>query len=163
MGVERFQNYAYDVFGVKLTMDEAKEYKEIYYSAHPAIAKYHKTMARNIKKSEFVVETALGRRVKPNMYADALNIPVQGTIGETTKLSQIYLFEDYPKLMKEVMFVNTVHDSNVIDCPDEYIEDVSEALDTTMKQAWVEISKSPLFHYHQLPMGVDVEYGKGWK
>ena len=163
MGTERFQAYAYDTFGVKLTLEESKEYKEVYYTAHPAIARYHKETARNIKKSNFVVQTALGRKVKPDRYSDALNIPVQGTIAETTKMAINYLYEDYPNLMKEVMIINMVHDSIVIDTPDEYIEDVSEALDTCMKEAWRQISLSDKFHYHELPMGVDIDIGKEWK
>ena len=162
MGAERFQGYAYDVFGIKLTIDECKEYKATYYKAHPAIALYHKQMAKNIKRPNFTVKTALGRVVKPDRYSDALNIPVQGTIGETTKLAITYLYEDYPTLMKEVMLVNTVHDSIIIDTPDEYIQEVSDALVICMKEAWVQVSKSPLFHYHNLPMGVDVDVGKRW-
>jgi len=162
MGIERFQAYAYDVFGVKLTVAEAKEYKAIYYTAHPAIARYHKDMARSIKSSNFVVKTALGRVAKPDRYSDALNIPVQGTIAECTKMAINYLFEDYPKLMSKVMLVNMVHDSIAIDTPDEYIEEVSEALTHTMKEAWKQISRSPLFHYHSLPMGVDIDVGKEW-
>jgi len=168
MGTERFQTYAYDTFGVKLSLEESKEYKDIYYEAHPAIARYHRDMGRRIEKAKrtgipLVVETALGRRAKPKMYTDALNIPVQGTIAECTKMAINYLFEDYTDLMKRVMLINMVHDSIVIDTPDEYIEEVSEALTSSMKLAWRQISLSPLFHYHQLPMGVDVDVSKGWK
>jgi len=163
MGTERFQAYAYDTFGVKLTIAESKEYKNVYYKAHPAIARYHKEMARKIKGKEFTVETALGRVAKPNGYTDALNIPVQGTIGECTKMAINYLIEDYPKLMKEVMLINMVHDSIVIDSPDRYTDEVGEALSSSMKLAWANISKVKLFHYHSLPMGVDVDIGKRWK
>lgn len=162
MGIERFQAYAYDVFGVKLTLEECKTYKELYYATHPAIARYHKDMARKIKGSNFVVQTALGRKAKPDRYSDALNIPVQGTIAECTKMAINYLFEDYEELMSNVMLVNMVHDSIVIDTPDEYIEDVSEALTVCMKEAWKQISLSPLFNYHDLPMGVDIDVGKAW-
>ena len=162
MGVERFQDYAYSTFGVKLTMDESAEYKQIYYSAHPAIAKYHKQMARAIKRSGHIVETALGRRVHPDRYADALNIPVQGTIGETTKMAINFLMEDHPKLMQEVMIVNMVHDSIVVDAPNEYVDAVGVALVDSMKLAWREISKSQLFHYHDLPIGVDVDVNNYW-
>ncbi len=163
MGTERFQAYAYDVFGVKLTLEEAKEYKEVYYTAHPAIARYHKDMAKKIKGTNFTVETALGRIVKPDRYSDALNIPVQGTIAECTKMAINYLYEDYEPLMEKVMLVNMVHDSIVIDTPDEHIEEVSSALKESMLEAWTQISKSPRFHYHELPMGVDVDVAKGWK
>jgi DNA polymerase I-like protein with 3'-5' exonuclease and polymerase domains len=120
-------------------------------------------MARSIKKDNFIVQTALGRKVKPDRYSDALNIPVQGTIAETTKMAINYLYEDYPLLMEEVEIINMVHDSIVIDAPDEYIEDVSDALTLTMKEAWRQISLSTQFHYHELPMGVDIDIGKAWR
>lgn len=163
LGVDKFQIYAYDTYGVKLTEEEAREYKRIYYQAHPEIERYHSNMARNIKRHNFIVETALGRRVKPDRYADALNIPVQGTIGETTKMAQNFLFEDYPSLMKEGMMINMVHDSIVLDFPDEYAEEAGEALEASMKLSWREISKSKLFTYHDLPMGVEVDIARTWK
>ncbi len=159
LGVEKFQVYAYDTYGVKLTRAEAEEYKAIYYEAHPEIAKYHKQMGRNVKKSGFLVKTALGRVIHPDRYADALNIPVQGTIGETTKMAQNFLMEDYSSLMKEGMMINMVHDSIILDFPDEYAEDAGEALEKSMKLGWTEISKSSLFNYHDLPMGVEVDIG----
>ena len=157
LGIEKFQAYAYDTYGVKLTEDESREYKAIYYETHPEIALYHKKMAKNIKKHNFIVETALGRRVCPDRYADALNIPVQGTIGETTKMAQNFLMEDYSSLMKEGMIINMVHDSNILDFPDEYAEEAGEALSKSMKLGWTEISKSKLFNYHDLPMEVEVD------
>jgi DNA polymerase I-like protein with 3'-5' exonuclease and polymerase domains len=157
LGIEKFQIYAYDTYGVKLTIDECKEYKAIYYEAHPEIAVYHRQMAKNIKKPNFLVHTALGRVVHPDRYADALNIPVQGTIGETTKMAENFLFEDYPSLMKEGMLINMVHDSIILDFPDKYVEDAADALEKSMKLGWTEISKSRLFHYHDLPMGVEVD------
>jgi len=163
MGIDRFQEYAYDTFGVKLTADECREYKAIYYQEHPAIALYHKQMARKIKGTNFTVETALGRLVKPDRYADALNIPVQGTIGETTKMAENFLMEDHTALMKEVMLINMVHDSIVGDSPDQYAEDLGLAFTDSMQTAWREISKSQLFHYHDLPMGVDVDISRQWR
>ena len=163
MGIEKFQGYAYDVFGVKLTEAECKEYKAIYYKTFPEIAVYHKRMGRDIKKPNFTVKTALGRIIKPDRYADALNIPVQGSIGECTKMAENFLMEDYSSLMKEGLLINMVHDSIILDFPDEYAEEAGIALDKSMKLAWREISKSSLFHYHNLPMGVEVDIAMHFK
>ena len=163
LGTEKFQTYAYDTYGVKLTLEEAKNYKRIYYEAHPEIEEYHAYMGRAVKKHHFIVKTALGRVVSPDRYADALNIPVQGTIGETTKMAMNFLMEDYPTLMTEGMIINMVHDSIILDFPDEYAEDAGEALEASMKLAWTEISKSSLFNYHNLPMGVEVDIAQHFK
>jgi len=163
LGIDKFRDYAYDTYGVKLTADEASEYKAIYYQAHPEIALYHRQMAKKVKNSGFLVKTALGRVVHPDRYADALNIPVQGTIGETTKMAENFLMEDYPALMKEGMLINMVHDSIIGDFPDEYAEDFGEALSKSMKLGWREISKSSLFNYHDLPMEVEVDIAMEFK
>jgi len=165
MGAEKFMHYAYDTYGVKMTIEEAKEYKAIYYDTHPAIADYHKQMGKNVKKPNFTVMTALGRVVHPQRYADALNIPVQGSIGETTKMSINYLYEDYASLMKEhdCQLINMVHDNDTGDAPNEYAEDMAHAIKSSMLLAWREISKSRLFHYHDLPMTVDVEIANHFK
>ena len=157
MGTNTFQAYAYDKFEVEMTSDECVEYKAIYYDTYPEIKAYHLQMGKAIKKSGFLVHTALNRVVHPDRYADALNIPIQGTIGETTKMAENFLMEDYPSLMKEGMMINMVHDSIILDFPDEYAEDAGEALSKSMKLGWSEISKSKLFNYHNLPMGVDVD------
>lgn len=163
LGIDKFIIYAYDTYGVKLNKQEAQEYKNIYYKTHPEIAMYHKQMAKNIKKHNYTVKTALGRVIAPDRYADALNIPVQGSIGECTKMAQNFLFEDYTSLMKEGLMINMVHDSIILDFPDEYAEEAGEALDKSMKLAWREISKSTLFHYHDLPMGVEVDIAQHFK
>jgi len=163
LGIEKFQEYAYDTYGVKLTMEDAREYKRIYYEAHPEIEAYHSYMGRAVKKHHFTVKTALGRVVAPDRYADALNIPVQGTIGETTKMGINFLMEDYPTLMAEGMIINMVHDSIILDFPDEYADEAGEAVSASMKLAWREISKSSLFNYHDLPMGVEVDIAQHFK
>jgi len=163
LGVAKFRDYAYDTYGVKLTEDEAKQYKDIYYEAHPEIALYHRQMAKKVKGKSFTVKTALGRVVHPDRYADALNIPVQGTIGECTKMAINFLFEDYSSLMKEGMLINMVHDSVILDFPDEYAYEAAEALEKSMKLGWTEISRCKLFNYHNLPMGVDVDIAMEFK
>ena len=163
LGIEKFQTYAYDTYGVKLTEEESKEYKAIYYDTHPEIRTYHKKMAKNVKQHNYTVKTALGRVIHPDRYADALNIPVQGSIGETTKMAQNFLFEDYSSLMKEGMMINMVHDSIILDFPDKYVEDAADALEKSMKLGWREISKSSLFNYHDLPMGVEVDIAMHFK
>jgi DNA polymerase-1 len=166
LGIDKFMVYAYDTYGVKLTKEEAQEYKAIYYSTHPEIALYHKQMARKVKQHNFTLKTALGRVIKPDRYADALNIPVQGTIGETTKMAENFLMEDYPSLMKEkvnCMLINMVHDNITLDAHEDYAEDAADAVEKSMKLAWREISKSSLFHYHDLPMGVEVDIAMHFK
>lgn len=156
MGVELFRDYAYYTYGVKFTLDEAQEAKDFYYRTHPGIKKYHQYIGKNVKRSTFTVETALGRVAGNRRYTEMLNIPVQGSIAEATKLSIHHFLQNNKALLKDNMVINMVHDSIVGDVKKDYVEDWAAAVNESMQYGWREVSKSDLFHYQDLPMGVEV-------
>lgn len=156
MGVELFRDYAYYTYGVKFTMDEAQEAKDFYYRTHPGIKKYHQYIGKNVKRSTFTVETALGRVAGNRRYTEMLNIPVQGSIAEATKLSIHHFLQNNKALLKDNMVINMVHDSIVGDVRKEDTEEWAIAVNASMQYGWREVSKSDLFHYQDLPMGVEV-------
>ena len=156
MGVELFRDYAYYTYGVKFTLDEAKEAKDFYYRTHPGIKKYHQYIGKNVRRSTFTVETALGRVAGNRRYTEMLNIPVQGSIAEATKLSIHHFLQNNKALLKDNMVINMVHDSIVGDVRKDHVEDWAVAVNESMQYGWREVSKSDLFHYQDLPMGVEV-------
>lgn len=167
MGIARFMDYAYTKFGVKFTEKEAKRAKDLYYATHPGIKAYHQQMGRNCKNLNYTIETALGRvggKVsiihghRTKNYTDMLNLPVQGSIKEATGVAIHHFIENNQKLLRaNNMIVNMVHDSIVGDIRKKYIEDWSHSIRESMLYGWRYVSKSDIFHYHDLPMGVDVE------
>lgn len=156
MGVELFMDYAYYTYGVKFSFEEADRAKKLYYKTHPGIQKYHQYVGKNVKRSTFTVETALGRVAGNRRYTEMLNIPVQGSIAEATKLSITHFLQNNKALLKDNMIINMVHDSIVGDVRKDHVEDWAEAVNKSMQHGWREVSKSDLFHYHDLPMGVEV-------
>jgi len=56
-----------------------------------------------------------------------------------------------------------VHDSIITDFPTRYAEDAGDAVSKSMKLAWKEISKSELFNYHDLPIGVEIDIAMHFK
>lgn len=156
MGVELFRDYAYYTYGVKFTLDEAQEAKDFYYRTHPGIKKYHQYIGKNVRRSTFTVETALGRVAGNRRYTEMLNIPVQGSIAEATKLSIHHFLQNNKALLKDNMVINMVHDSIVGDVKKDHVEDWAAAVNESMQYGWREVSKSDLFHYQDLPMGVEV-------
>ena len=158
MGIELFISYAYYTYGVKFTRKEAERAKELYYKTHPGIRAYHDMTGRMCRRNDYTVETALGRVAGNKRYTELLNIPVQGSIAEATKVSISHFKQNNRKLLRaNNMIVNMVHDSIVGDIRKCYIEDWSEAIKESMQYGWRYVSKSDLFHYQDLPMGVDVE------
>ena len=76
-------------------------------------------------------------KFKGKMERMALNYPIQGTSADITKISGIY-FLDWIRtnnLWDIVLFVNTIHDENVIECPLEMQEDTVVALRDSMNNA----------------------------
>ncbi len=156
MSAPSFQEYAFTNFGIKFTAIEAKIIKEKYQRHYPTIAKYHDYMWRNYKKPGFTVETALGRKVKPNLGTDAINIPTQGSTAETMKLAIHYMVKENADILKYI--ANVVHDSINLRIPKEDEKYWTDFLERNMLKGWTEISKCEAMFFKDIPMVVDVEH-----
>jgi DNA polymerase I-like protein with 3'-5' exonuclease and polymerase domains len=95
-----------------------------------------------------------------------MNIINQGAGAEVAKLALHYF---YPRLQQfnednntDVLLVNFIHDSYILDCPDDpaVYEPLSVLLAEAMQEAWFEMSK--LYRIKDLPMPVDVKVGYNW-
>lgn len=64
----------------------------------------------------------------------SLNYPIQGGSAEITKISCVKIFEYIldNNLQDIVLFVNTIHDENVLECPLEMSESISEVVREAM-------------------------------
>lgn len=67
----------------------------------------------------------------------ALNYPIQGQSAEITKIACIIFFNWIIKnnYLNIVKIVNTVHDEIVAECPDDLVQDTSNALEAAMNNA----------------------------
>lgn len=88
----------------------------------------------------------------------ALNYPIQGQSAEITKISCIYFYRWLREnnLLNIVKFVNTVHDENVIECPDTLVDTVSAALKDSMNRA-------ALLYCKRVLLTAEPEASKFWK
>ncbi len=159
MSASTFVGYAYSSYGISYTEEEAKTIRDKYFRLYPTITRYHNEVWKNYKKPTYFVYTALGRKVKPNLGTDGINIPVQGSGAETTKLAVHYLVKDYGVEVLNYIY-NVVHDSIAMRIPAGKEDEWSVALETSMVKAWKEISKTKLFHFKDIPIIADVEIYK---
>jgi len=108
--------------------------------------------------------TVLGRRFNPNMYTDAMNLPIQGGSAEVAKLAMHYMFKAVKAepILSSCKFVNFVHDSFMWECPDDEkaYTVLSNIIADSMLDAWKEVVQHTLVP--DLPMPVDVIVGKNW-
>lgn len=158
MSAGAFVDYALTSYGIKYSFDEAKKLRSKYFGMYKDIARYHNTIWRDYKKPSFIVETALGRRMKPRLGTDAINLPVQGTGAETTKLGVIELVRADPKSLDYIFSV--VHDAIYLRVPRGEVDYWSKLLEESMLKGWKDISQCDLMTYKDIPIMADVEVHK---
>jgi len=122
MGALKFQDYALDKYGVKLTLGESKTFRKKFFSKYPGLLPWHDKQ-RRVVHALGRVRTLTGRiRRLPEIYSEerglvsqaernAINSPVQGFGAEMILMS-------LPQLIREVesddiQFCGTIHDAIV--------------------------------------------------
>lgn len=155
MSAKRFMEYAFDNYGLTLDINEAGEWRNKYFRMYPQIAKYHKYIWEHYKDAGFFVQTALGRKIKPKLGTDALNVAVQGSGAECTKLAIHYLVKENPDYLGYI--TNVVHDSIKLEVPRIFAKEAKEQLERAMLKGWDELIKSSLCKFKDIPMLVEVE------
>ncbi len=159
MSAKTFVSYAFTSYGTKYSLEQAEDVRKMYFAKYPNIAKYHNYIWSNYKKQGFVVQTALGRRVKPKLGTDGINTPVQGSGAETTKLAVHYLVRDYGAEVLKYIY-SVVHDAIYLRVPRGQEDIWEERLEKSMLKGWQEISKCALFNFDDIPMIAEVEVNK---
>jgi len=158
LSAKNFVEYAFDLFGLKYTLEQATEFRKQFFDAYPAFAEYHSKVFRAMAKGNYLAYTALGRPVSPKLGTDAINIPVQGSGGECTKLAVHFMVKEDIRSLQTI--INVIHDAIYLKVKVEEKDYWADLLKRSMVKAWDEISKSSLFKYHDIPMPVDVGIGK---
>ena len=158
LSAKNFVEYAFDLFGLKYTLEQATEFRKQFFDAYPAFAEYHSKVFRAMAKGNYIAYTALGRPVSPKLGTDAINIPVQGSGGECTKLAVHFMVKEDIRSLQTI--INVIHDAIYLKVKVDEKDYWADLLQRSMVKAWNEISKSSLFKYHDIPMPVEVGIGK---
>lgn len=154
MSAPAFVEYAFVNYGVVFTPEESAAIKKSYVTRYKGIARYAKDRWSDYKTNP--VSTPLGRRNTPRLGTDAINFATQGCIAETMKLAIHYLCKEYPKALDYIY--NIVHDAGYLRVPRGQEKLWADRLVSSMKKGWVEMCKSPMLYYKDIPMPVEVEY-----
>ena len=102
------------------------------------------------------VETALGRKVRAYQLTDSLNIPIQGSSVEVTKMSLCYLKRRYP----DAYIIDTIHDANLLLAKEEEAEMWGNRLSECMVDAWTYVTSE--LAEPNIPMPHGYESGPIW-
>jgi DNA polymerase-1 len=151
MGAAGLKTYAATQYGVSLSLERAREYRQKFFRTYPGLAKWHRDTNRTLREAKsrgeggVVVETLAGR--KRWVYADALtaalNTPVQGTGADGLKAAVAVLYKRLFErgLWGEVRIVLLVHDEIVVEAPEPLAIVATHLLTEAMREGMEAIVK----------------------
>jgi len=156
-GVHTIRNVLWYDAGVNMPFNEVKELRNKWFDMYKGFSSWHKIFKRQMNIYGYIdVDTALGRQVRAYKLTDALNIPIQGSSAEVTKMSLLILKRKYP----DANIINTIHDSNILLHPANEAEFWGNALSESMVESWkyvIEDLADP-----DIPMPGGFEHGPIW-
>lgn len=147
--------------GTGISYAEAKEFIDKYFEVRPKLRGMidgFKDMAKN----KGYVETVMGRRrptpdvqssnfmVREGAYRAAINMPIQGSAADLTKMAMSAI---EPKLPKGAFQIMQIHDSVMVECKEADAEKISTMMQETMESIKPDLG---------VKLKVDVSVGKNW-
>jgi DNA polymerase-1 len=153
MGAGGLQQYAQSTYGITMTIEQARMFREKFFKAYQGIARWHKAVGENGARE---TRTISGRR---RLWQDTppitelLNTPIQGTSADITKKALGILPEKIKGL--DIKLVGTVHDEILLEAPDNQANQAAEILRTTMIEAGSVFLKI-------IPIEIEVSIADSW-
>jgi DNA polymerase-1 len=152
MGAARFREYARTNYGVELTLDQAKKYRNSFFRLYPGLARWHRRAGGD---DSVATRTLVGRRrLAVKRFTEKLNTPVQGTGADGLKMALALLWERRSEC-PGAFPVLVVHDEIVVECD----EAQAEAASAWLRRAMLE-GMAPLID--PVPVEVEVKVGRTW-
>ncbi len=145
-----------------MTMTAAKQFIDKYFELRKPILEYMNALKDQARKQGYV-ETLFGRRrPMPDIHSSnfivrqaaeraAINMPIQGTEADLMKLAMVKV-QNYLDNRKECYMLLQVHDSILIECPDDQAKRVAEDVKHIMEDVY-ELG---------VKLTVDTSVGKNW-
>lgn len=142
-----------------ITVQEAAEYINYYFSCYPEIKTYMEEMI-SVARSNGYVETIFGRRcfvkdINNNIsyarqFAErvAINAPLQGTAADIIKFAMIQLFDQ----LKTGKIILQVHDELLVEVEEGNVQETAALMRNVMENV-VKLS---------IPLEVDIKVGDDW-
>jgi len=159
-GISNFQQTVCKLGGVWFETDIAKKITDRWKDIFSDIKSWH---LKNGKSKTNMDQTVSGRPYKAGTLTDLNNIKVSGTGSEIFKLWLWYIHKYILTQYKDVYLTNRVHDSVVIDAPDDekLYKEIAYKLVLCAQKAWFEIIKNAALK--DVPMPCDVAVGSNWE
>ncbi|MDQ3064991.1 MAG: DNA polymerase I [bacterium] len=144
-----------------MSFGEARDFIAKYFMIRPKLKEYIEHLREMALKKGYV-ETVLGRRrptpdvqssnfmVREGAYRQAINMPIQGSAADLTKLAMVRVQEKLPVGANMLL---QIHDSILIECLENDAKNVSKMLVEVMENVYPELG---------VKIKADVSTGKNW-
>jgi DNA polymerase-1 len=151
MGAATFRAYAFESYGVALTLGQAEQYRQRFFAAYPGLRRWHGSVPRR----PIDTRTLTGRlRRDVADFTAKLNSPIQGTGADGLKTALALLYERRDRC-PGAFPVLAVHDELVCECDESRVAEAAEWL----RQAMLD-GMAPLID--PVPVEIDVKVGTSW-
>jgi DNA polymerase I-like protein with 3'-5' exonuclease and polymerase domains len=140
-GAETLKKYAKKSYNVVMTDEEAAKAVQTFRTTYPEYREWQISQAGAAEK-ELTVKTPLGKiRTLPEdgYYTRSMNTPVQGGAGEIMLEALVRIWTYIQEHDVDAYLVNVVHDEVLVDCHDDDVEEMQEAIKTSMCNAVLSI------------------------
>jgi DNA polymerase-1 len=144
-----------------MSFTQAKDFIDQYFELRAPIRAFIDKTLRDAA-TEGYVETYFGRRrptpdvnssnfmVREGAKRAAANMPIQGTEADLMKMAMIEVDKKLGDLGEQIL---QIHDSILVECPEENADKVADLLKTTMEEIYPDLG---------IKLRVDVSIGKNW-
>lgn len=166
MGAKKFTEYAKVQYDWDVSIQEAEQVKEAYFSTYSRLAPWHERQRQLVRIDGFVRNLAGRIRRLPGIWSSdrevkaeaerlAINSPIQGFIGDYKVMAMLAVYEGSSR--DELQVLGEVHDSVLMwirdDCLDRLVPQVKQLMEHPPLINELEI-KLPV------PIIVDIEIGR---
>ena len=164
----KFRSYAFENYGLQLTMEEAELARKQYFETFADLRSWHDRQ-RRLVHSRGWVQSPLGRvRHLPDIHSSdggvvreaerqAINSPVQATASDCMLFGMVQL--DRVLDPRECFMVGTLHDGIFFECREERAEHWAGVIKETLENLPL---KRTFGCELQVPIVADVEWGQHW-
>lgn len=144
-----------------MTFAEAKDFISTYFTVRPKLKEFIEHTRAQAKDKGFV-ETVMGRRrptpdvvssnfmVRESAYRQAINMPIQGSAADLTKLAMVQVQAVLPE---DADMLLQIHDSIMVECRQTDADKLAERMKGIMEGVYPQLG---------VRLKVDVEIGRNW-
>jgi DNA polymerase-1 len=146
-----------------ITITEAKQFIEDYFTAYPTIKEYSEKCCETARNTGYASTISGRQRPVPEINSRnrghqingehiALNTPIQGSAADIIKMAMIKIDERLEKELPDAVMICQIHDELVFEAAPEQAEKLIEIIKDCMENV-IDLS---------VPLKVDVGMGKNW-